>query len=661
MKKTIFTLFAACFATALSATVVDYTADDATIFPNPERGFITMLERHANKRYAVKGKESYLTNLKTNDKGTLVLVSYYLDEFKNKGTLPDTILSSFDEDMAVLRNYGMKCILRFAYTNESYEKVIKPGDTIRTAADAPLEIIKQHLDQYKSHWQANADVIFCFQAGFVGQYGEWYYTDNFGNTADTINSERKAFMDTLLNATPQNRFVMLRTPLFKTGYLDSISVSSAALTAEEAYKPTAKARLGQHNDAFLNGPKNQGTYKDTATQKPWLAQETLYVPIGGECNITKADTATKYASYEATTAEMSRLHWTFIQSGYAETTTNMWRTNGTFDELNRRLGYRFQLVSGTYGEAVTVGNNLSVNVSIKNVGYAPLYNERHAYIVLKNENATYPLQLSVDPRTWKPGSSAYTINQTLTVPNSVYNGTYDLYLWLPDEYASLRDKPAYAIRLANADVWDSETGFNALGAQVTVSGGSDAPEPVDTSIPLPATLNKANVTNYSEDMTWYGANDEYFDFGPNDKSNLGRWAEWEVNLRYPGNYNVSATGYYPNGHEWAVILLNSEADTLHFTRTWSTGELTENSPSTWNLSSPKVPAGIYTIQVKNVFPYSRPKLLSLTLEYDGEIPSGMEEAEEGEQTNKQAYDLLGRPVNDDYKGIVIMRGKKILR
>ena len=213
-----------------------------------------------------------------------------------------------------------------------------------------------------------------------------------------------------------------------------------------------------------------GTYQDTATEKPWLAQETLYVPIGGETDITSLSKAKQWATYEKTTAEMSRLHWTFIQSGYATQTTNWWRENGTFDELNRKMGYRYQLVSASFSDNVRPGAYIDVQIRIKNVGYAPLYNQRTAYIVLKNGNKTYQLPLQADPRKWKPNGVESTISEGVKVPSNVPEGTYELYLYLPDQYASIASNPAYAIRFANQGTWDSATGMNKLNATVTIAG-----------------------------------------------------------------------------------------------------------------------------------------------------------------------------------------------
>ena len=610
MKRMLFLLFAACISVVSRAANVSYTADESTIFPNPERGFITMLTGHLtqSKPYAVKGKESYLDAHASNDKGTLILVHYYLDNFKSTATLPTAVLNGFDEDMAVLRNKGMKAIIRFSYVDH---------DENETAYDAPFSIVQQHINQYKPHWQANADVIFCFQAGIVGAWGEWYYTSNYGNKVSTMNSARRQVVDALLAAVPADRCIQLRTPKFKTSYVNS----TQPLSESEAYTGTAKARLGQHNDAFLYDYDNMGTYQDTATEKPWLAQETLYVPIGGETDITDVNKAKQWATYEKTTAEMSRLHWTFIQSGYATQTTDYWRGNGTFDELNRKMGYRYQLMSATLPDQASAGGKANINIKIKNAGYAPLYNERHAYLVLKAAGRQYKIQLQTDPRRWKPNGVVTTVNEQVTIPSDVPSGTYELYLYLPDAYSSIASNPAYAIRFANNNVWEASSGMNKLNASVTIAGSSTPVDPPqDDATLLPATLNKANVSAYSENMSWY--NSDYFDFGPEDAANTDRWAEWQVRLQYSGEYLVSAEGYYPNGHQWQFELLNSGAAVYSLPESWNEGALTENGESIWDLLS--VAQGTYTLRAQNIMEWGQPKLKSITIQYNGDLPSGIE-------------------------------------
>ena len=680
-----------------SGTSVTYTIDNS-IFANPERGFYYHYEKvlTASSPYAVKGNTSEIDS-HASDYGSLILIVYYLDNFKTTATLPTAIINAFDEDMATLRSKGMKCIVRYAYNSNSSQ------------SDAAWSIVQQHINQLKSKWQSNADVIYCFQIGWVGSWGEWYYSTNFGNHATEINTNRRNVVDAMLSAVPSDRYILIRTPLFKTSYLGS----TTPLTASEAYQNTPKARIGHHNDAFLyggTGGQDQGTYEDTATQKPYIARETLYVPIGGETNETNATNAKTKASYNNTIKETSRLHYTFINQGYAEAMTNQWRSNGTYDSLRIHLGYRFQLLNGTYTSQAAPGGTMSVYMKIRNVGFAPLYNERPAYIVLKNSSHTYTLPLDTDPRTWRPNGVTTTVSEELSLPSDIATGTYSLYLYMPDAYSSLASNSKYAVRFANTNMWNSTTGMNDLKASIVITNTPSTPslsvEPtsvafgnvsvastatrtitvtgtnltgsvtlsssnaalslssatltqaqatsgatitlsltpttagsgsatvtiassgatnktvnvtwtgtaISGAVDLPGTLNKANMSAVSSDMTYY--NTDYFDFGPTDASNLDRWAEWIVNLTYSGEYTVSEIGYSTTGQNFSLQLLSGSTVVSEYatTRTWPGGDFTTTESAKWDLSD--VSTGVYTLRVKNATEWGQPKLKSLTLDCD---------------------------------------------
>lgn len=124
---------------------------------------------------------------------------------------------------------------------------------------------------------------------------------------------------------------------------------------------------------------------------------------------------------------------------------------------------------------------------------------------------------------------------------------------------------------------------------------------------LPATLNKGNVNEVSEDMTYYNTN--YLDFGPTDAINTGRWAEWDVYLT-PCNYSLSITTTCSIGYGWRVSIKDTE---LTYDQPDLDGgtDVVWNSSSDWDLTS--LSPGIYTIQVTNHREWSQPKLKSLTL------------------------------------------------
>lgn len=149
-----------------------------------------------------------------------------------------------------------------------------------------------------------------------------------------------------------------------------------------------------------------------------------------------------------------------------------------YNVMARDMGYRFQLTEGTFSATATTGGTMSVTLKIKNTGYAPLYNERHAYIVLKNADNTYRIQLQSDPRSWRPDQTT-TITENLTLPANIAEGTYTLYLNLPDADSRIATNPAFSVRFANTNIWEQSTGYNKLNTQITISknGGGDTPQP----------------------------------------------------------------------------------------------------------------------------------------------------------------------------------------
>ena len=453
-----------CAATVTYTLTVSATGGaaypiDESDFPNPERGFY----EHAEWSHASRGDysdnlwDSYFTDAAA-AKRSLLLRIYYLDtdELRQNKQLPNGFITMFNNDMQKIRSNGMKCILRFAYDKKS-------DDGFQDASPATWET---HLAQLKPLLQANADVIYVVQAGFLGVWGEWYYSSL--GTGDEIEwSDRQDLIDQLLDAVPANRYVQLRTPLFKKKYLGN----NNPLTSAAAYHGSDQARLGHHNDAFLNGEENQGTYENRTADMAYIAQECLYVPIGGETNLDDGESSTynTWCKGSIAEAEMAQLHYSYLNHSYSQYVTNQWKTEGAYARISRNMGYRFQLLSASFDDQVVAGTSMNVQLNIKNVGYAPLYNERYAYIVLKNSTNTYSIPLSSDPRTWAPNDATTAINEYVTLPATMAPGTYDLYLYLPDVSASIANNPKYAVRFANQGIWQASTGYNILNKQVEVT------------------------------------------------------------------------------------------------------------------------------------------------------------------------------------------------
>lgn len=422
---------------------INYITDDSK-FPNPERGFYKQVSSDLGTGNGVLN-ESTLRSYR-NSNITLILRMYYLKNFKSSA-LTTKALTDFDSDMATIRRSGVKCILRFAYSEDENEP------------DAPLEIIIQHLDQLKPFFEKNADVIAIMQAGFIGAWGEGFYSSNGLNSS----AGRYAVYNKILNTLPTKRMMQVRSPSYKREFFQR----SAALKQDEAFTMQNVARVGHHNDCFLASPNDYGTYNDVSIDKAYLNKDCLYVPIGGEtCPPSGIDPA------DATKAQfdMRYLRWTYLNEDYYRGVNDLWIVQGGMDNILRELGYRFQLISGEYTEMVAPGNAFSARVILKNIGYASLFNPRLVELVLKNiqSKEVYKVKLDVEPRLWKPLVETE-IEAVIGIPQDMPNGQYELYLNMPDPEETLYTNPDYSVRFANANVWEETTGFNKLGVTIQVA------------------------------------------------------------------------------------------------------------------------------------------------------------------------------------------------
>ncbi|MBQ6764907.1 MAG: DUF4832 domain-containing protein [Paludibacteraceae bacterium] len=486
MKRIIGLLLIAVVSSQLSAlgnqsTTVIYTPDNTSVFKNPERGFTEELNGKVSVNNPYRIKNHIDSNWGNKDCMTLPVVLYNFGNFKAQD-LPDAILNGFDEDMQVLRDMGLKCVLRFAYTERESDIV-----------DATPEWVKRHLEQLKPHLAANADVIYVLEAGFVGVWGEWYYSQNYGNETQHVTANRRKVIQYLFENVPEDRFILFRYPMIQQEYLND----KTPLSASEGFSGSEKARMGCHNDAFLHDWGNMGTYAsdnsgDDPKMREYVAAHCLYTPNGGETNIDDDD-ALAEKRYSQAPEEMSRYHWSFCGSTYAMPVIRRWRSSGLFDTLNIHMGYRYQLIDARFSQAAAPAGKANISLRIRNAGYAPIYNERTAYVVLKDVSGKHPelrIPLKSDPRRWLPNNVITSVHEQVEIPADMPEGVYHLWLHMPDKYASIAADPRYAVRFANKDVWDAKTGMNDLGAEITVSHEA----PLDPG-PLPEGIDEVEPRN----------------------------------------------------------------------------------------------------------------------------------------------------------------------
>jgi hypothetical protein len=438
-------------------------------FANPERGFMAQRSVFVDQPL----DPAKIRALEPSD--SLVWIYFRLDDYRDPRDGPGVTLRDYrgrliDEagietvrsTFAVARRKGLKLVIRFIYN-------FGPGSTTdpdQATPDAPIELVRTHIDQLAPILAENADVLAAMQAGFVGHWGEWHSSKYLHSL-----EYRREIVARLLAALPRSRMLQLRYPRYKELFF------GGPLMPADAFSGTDASRVGHHNDSFLAGSDDGGTYgsrtpqapeqessycagtpSDVACWKEFVAQEGRFSPIGGEtfhANPPRTDCPNALA-------ELERLHWSFMNNGYRQEVLDGWRAQGCMSEIRRRLGYRFVLEEALLPKRASPGDVVSLRVVLRNEGFAAMYNPRPVFIVLDDGVDRYRLRLSgVDPRRWEPGED-HSIGAKVRLPVTIEPGVYSLRLWLPDKAPRLRDIPAYSVRFANANVWDAASGSNVL-------------------------------------------------------------------------------------------------------------------------------------------------------------------------------------------------------
>jgi hypothetical protein len=306
-------------------------------------------------------------------------------------------------------------------------------------------------------------VIAVWQAGFIGAWGEGHTSSN----GLDLPAPKRRIRDALLAALPSGRLLQWRYPP------DLIAWSAIPGTGGTF------PRIGFHNDCFMSGTTDVGTYDDDpmirARQRSYAARLTRTTLFGGEtCD---ADGEVARTSCPAILSEGAGFHLTTLNRDYALKFHKRWIADGCFAEIKRRMGYRLELVSASINAAGVRGDDLAAAVRVRNVGWARPANPRPLRLVLRHiaSGRTFSLASgdlrSVDPQDETPDLFAF----RWTIPDDAPTGRYSVGVAAPDPAPKLRGRAAFAVRFATADDtargqrWDSQRAVFQTGLSVLVT------------------------------------------------------------------------------------------------------------------------------------------------------------------------------------------------
>ncbi len=422
--------------TVVSTLQRSYDVNNSQNLLNPQRGFYTNVD-------PLNVTTTYNRFTYAQDQGyEVVYAPIDLQDYVYEDQLPQSVLDTIAANLKDAQESKIGLIVRIVYRKSGGEDPLKSR-------------ILEHIAQLKSIFSPYLDVVNVVQIGSIGEYGEWHsFTGEFNESDPNYKANRKAVVDALAD-TFSGKFLQIRTPMHKEFLYGSSTqmneeASSAMITPQIAYTSDIKARLGHHNDCFLDSAYDGGTYPTDNVEfwKGYVQNDARYTPLGGE---TCYDN-TSYTECGVAQQELRAMGWTYLNSKYHPDVIDRWKQEGCYDTIAYSLGYNF--VASDFSAQQTQEDMLYIKLNMKNDGYAPVYEPYKVDFILHNTQQNYIFEdHDIDLRTVSAGSTftiAFDINTS-----QVVDGNYTLSL-------KITTPSQRAIHLSNVGMWESDLQANKL-------------------------------------------------------------------------------------------------------------------------------------------------------------------------------------------------------
>lgn len=470
-----------------------YTESDSDI-PNPERGLYKQID------YVFEGS---LPDIKQSDitgfSGSLILPLFVLKDYRYGDDLSAAI-PRIKAILGAIRTAGKKAIVRFAYTKSSSSSTY----------DAPLNRMVSHISQLGTVFSEYTDVIYLVQCGFIGAWGEWYYTtyfrdpeapewpdysyydpsrgesvkwyvnDPWWHTTQVINFQnRQSVIGALLSAVPSSRQVALRKPAFKRMYRDAAHFESWT-PLDRVSTGSSNSRLSFHNDVYMIDDADQmGTFDTSYDTAMWL-QQSAYLAVGGETATINSEMShyQDYINYRNSlhvadvVNNIKQYHISYMHEHPGSYMYQWWDTKGWLPAIKKAMGYRLWLSNlEITGASLSSGQTVHVSLTLQNTGAAPVINSRPMKLVLLTSGGSATVLTPVGSSSSSFGDireilsdNSKQFNFDVTLPRTLSSGDR-LAIWMPDadpNNQQLYNRSEYAIRLANSNMDFVGKGYNII-------------------------------------------------------------------------------------------------------------------------------------------------------------------------------------------------------
>lgn len=412
--------------------------ESAKELKNPNRGFFHMHGFIISDEDVDYGEE-VTKRFSSETDAALVLVEINLKEYRDR-PISSKGLANLEKLFQALAKTEKQLILRFLYDWEGRAKETEP-ETIGQ--------ILSHMRQLETLLRRYSRRIFTLQGVFVGDCGEMHGSEFF--SAENLLTLARQLAD----VTDESTYLAVRTPA------QWRRVARVTNPAKISRKDKILAlRLGLFNDGMLGSSSDLGTYGNGTLEADgpnanWTREDELafqnilcrLVPNGGETTVDNPHNDLKNA-----VKDLAAMHVTYLNRDHDGAVLQKWAGEKISEEgcfngvdgltyVERHLGYRLVIREARmqYNKALKA---LSVAVDIQNVGFAPLYKEAIASVVLWNrqsgEKRTYFFYQDVR-RLAGGADSGETMTLLCNVPLvELEEGEWEAFLELKDKATSAR-------------------------------------------------------------------------------------------------------------------------------------------------------------------------------------------------------------------------------
>jgi len=475
-------VFAATYKSYIPTSATDYIA-----LRNPGRGLLYQQDIFLSQpdTYITPSVLKSALSSKPTPGIDLIQLVIYLDNAISGTPLNTANLAAIATMFNNIRDAGVVSIVRFAYTDRQSASIPEP------APDA----VVNHIQQLAPLLQAASDVILTVQLGFIGVWGEGYYTSSYYGKAGVYSPAQQAARDQVTTALlealePSRTQIQMRTPALKQAFLNSSEVS---VTEQNAFSISdVGAHIGHFDDCFLASPDDQGTYRESSlsgSDHAYIAAESQWTVRGGETCVPSK--ASLYSCPRALKV-LEQEHWTFLHIWNAKY-VSAWKKGGCWQNIQAKLGYWLTIKQGTFLTGSDDDDKDKVvgwkNLTGVNLGFAAPMMKYELEILLipsslvqagsKGNSTGFSTTISLadaslpslDMRYWT-GSLAFPDVSLCQSPGSSINTTDSFELFWNIKGVSNSD-PSYRILLGQAartstpaPLWLGKTRINRLGVSV---------------------------------------------------------------------------------------------------------------------------------------------------------------------------------------------------